>query len=129
MTGPEPVTMGIGLIIEVPWNASNTKHHLEIRLLGADGQLVELPAPPGAPADAPPATVTISTDFEVGRPPGVAPGSALPFTLAVNVNMVPLPLASRFEWRLEIDGATEPDWHVAFETRPPRTPFGSPTAW
>lgn len=87
VTGPGPVNMGIGLIVEVPWTETNVKHKLRIQLVGEDGQLVQLPGPPGQPAS----TLEVSSDFELGRPPGVAPGASLPFALAVNVNNVPLP--------------------------------------
>jgi hypothetical protein len=32
--------------------------------------------------------------------------------------IVPLDAGKRYEWRLSIDGQTEDDWYVAFNTRP-----------
>ena len=122
-TGPDPVTMGIGIIVEVPWDQANSTHELQLSLLGADGQLVEILGGEG------PQTIQLATQFEVGRPAGQAAGTPIPFPLAVNVNAVPLPPGERFEWRLEINGETHEDWSVRFQTRPAPTSPNSPTSF
>ena len=86
LAGPDPVTMGLGVLIEVPWDQTNRRHSMVVRLLGEDGQLYPLPTPDGAPAGG----IEAHTDFEVGRPPGVASGTAQPFALALNLAQVPL---------------------------------------
>ena len=48
----------------------------------------------------------------MGRPPGIAAGTAQPFALALNLAQVPLAPGRRYEWRLEIDGETDDDWRV-----------------
>ncbi|WP_150132628.1 hypothetical protein [Intrasporangium calvum] len=98
-----------------------TKVRMRLTLLGADGELVQLPGPNGQQQ-----TIEVTTEFELGRPPGVAPSTSLPFALAINVNQVPLPRNQRFEWRLDIDGRTEPDWHVSFQTLDPMPPAFGP---
>ena len=122
-TGPDPVTMGLGIIVEVPWDQANTTHELALSLLGADGRPVELPGPDGMQ------TIQLATQFEVGRPAGQAAGTPIPFPLAVNVNAVPLPPGERFEWRLEINGQTHEDWSLRFQTRPRPPAANSPTSF
>ncbi|HVF20770.1 MAG TPA: hypothetical protein VNA14_11060 [Mycobacteriales bacterium] len=122
-TGPDPVTMGLGIIVEVPWDQANSTHELHLSLLGADGQLVEILG------GEEPQTIQLATQFEVGRPAGQAAGTPIPFPLAVNVNAVPLPAGERFEWRLEINGETHEDWSVRFQTRPRPLAANSPTSF
>lgn len=122
-TGPDPVTMGIGLIVEVPWDLANTAHQLALELLDSDGQLVELDGPDG------PQTIQLATEFEVGRPAGQAAGTPIPFPMAVNVNAVPLPPGQRYEWRVSINGRTHEDWTLRFQTRPRPPAPNSPTSF
>jgi hypothetical protein len=48
---------------------------------------------------------------EVGRPPGMAHGSPIDASIAVNVPSMPLP-AGRYEWRLELG---EPTFNASFQ--------------
>ena len=60
--------------------------------------------------------VAFGGEFEVGRPPGLKPGTPLDFPVAVN--STPLPLEpGRYEWRLTIDGASREDWTMPFTVR------------
>ena len=111
VTGPAPATMALAVKIEVPWDEANMKHRFLLELLDADGRHV---SPPGA--DGP---IQVDGQFEVGRPAGVSPGTPIDFVFAVNIAAVPLAAASRFTWRLSIDGTSEDDWYVSFATRPP----------
>ena len=55
-------------------------------------------------------------EFEVGRPPGLKPGTPLDFPVAVN--STPLPLEpGRYEWRLTIDAGSREDWTLPFTVR------------
>ncbi len=125
LAGPEPVSMGLGVLIDVPWNQTNQRHSMVVRLLGEDGQLYLLPGPDGAP----PQGIEAHTDFEVGRPPGIAAGTAQPFALALNLAQLPLAPGRRYEWRLEIDSETDDDWRVTFATRGERAAPGTATSW
>jgi len=110
-TGPEPAPFGIGLLIQVPWDQSNTRHTFQVELLDADGEPVELETDED---DEQP--VAFGGDFEVGRPPGLKPGTPLDFPVAMN--STPLPLEpGRYEWRLTIDGESRQDWTLAFTVR------------
>ena len=110
-TGPEPSAFGIGLLIQVHWDQANTPHSFSVELLDADGGDVSFDADDGD--DQP---VAFGGEFEVGRPPGLKPGTPLDFPVAVN--STPLPLEpGRYEWRLTIDGKSHEDWTLPFTVR------------
>jgi hypothetical protein len=120
MTGPDPSPSAIAFHIDVPWDQANRKHRLTIHLVTEDGQPALVPTPTGErPAE-------VMAEFEVGRPPGHRPGSALSVVLAVNIGPIPLKPDSRYEWRCQINGETDDDWVCGFSTRPAKQ--GQPTA-
>ena len=86
----------LAIKVGVPWTEANAKHRLLIRLVDADGQAV-------VPAEGQP-PVEIETMFEVGRPPGLVPGTTLDVALAPNFIGLPLP-PGRYRFALELDGA------------------------
>jgi hypothetical protein len=110
-TGPEPASFGIGLLIQVPWDQANTMHSFTVELLDADGAEVVLET-----SEDDQQQMAFGGEFEVGRPPGLKPGTPLDFPVAMN--STPLPLeAGRYEWRLTIDGKTREDWRLPFTVR------------
>ena len=90
-----PVNVSLAILIEVPWDAANTQHRLRAYLLTEDGATVS-----GPYGD----SLEVEGEFEVGRPPGVKPGSTLNTPLAINFNALTLD-AGGYEWRLEVDDA------------------------
>jgi hypothetical protein len=84
-------------LIKVPWDRANQKLKVRVELLDADGAPVRLPGPSG------PQPVLTEAEMEVGRPPGVAHGSYLDASLALNFPQLPL-AAGRFQWRADIAG-------------------------
>lgn len=113
VTGPNPVPFGIAMKIEVPWRLANTRHKMRLELIDLDGVPVEVETPEGL------APLFIESEFEVGRPPGVRPGTALIMPFALNLGPTPIPPGGHYEWRLEINGETDEDWRLSFSTRPP----------
>jgi hypothetical protein len=87
-----PVNMSLAILIEVPWNEANTQHQLRADLLTADGEVVEIEGN----------KISVNGGFEVGRPPGIKPGTSLNTPIAMNINGVVL-AAGGYEWRLFID--------------------------
>jgi hypothetical protein len=104
--------MGVGVIIEVPWNEANRPHNWQLRLEDGDGQPFLMTAPEG------PRPIEIAGPFEVGRPAGLIEGSGLNVCLAVNIAPLPLPPRQRFMWKLWIDGRPNEEWTAAFTTPP-----------
>ena len=113
ITGPEPSPMALAVKIEVPWDQANHPHVCRLELLDSDGQPVEAETPIGEEQP-----IFFEANFEVGRPAGVKPGTPIDLPLAVNIPPVRLDAGGRYEWRMSIDGRTEPDWRVAFSTCP-----------
>ena len=112
ITGPDPIPSAIAVKIEIPWDEANKKHALKLALVDADGRPVKVPTPTGE------VPVELGTDFEVWRPPGLRPGTALDFVFAVNIGPLPLAPDGRYVWQLSIDGTVDEDWQLAFSTRP-----------
>lgn len=112
ITGPMPVPSAVALKIDVPWSEANRKIHAKVELVDADGSLVLVPDQFGNEQP-----VQLEFDFEVGRPPGLAHGTPLDATVALNIPPLPLSPGSRFAWRLEVDGESKPHWQVPFTTR------------
>ena len=109
--GPTPSPSAIALKLEVPWDQTNKKHSIELALFDADGKAVVVATPQG---DQP---VQVNGQFEVGRLPGLAPGTPIDLALAFNFGAFPLPPGGRFTWRLSINNESDEDWQVSFSTR------------
>lgn len=87
----------IALKIEVPWGEANKRHKLTLSLMNSDGHVVQVQGPAG------PQDFVITSEFEIGRPPGLVQGTPLDAPFAVNLG--PLPLSGgRYEWRCSIEG-------------------------
>jgi hypothetical protein len=110
ITGPGPAQIGIGILLAVPWDQTNVKHHVTLNLLDADGHSVTEPE-----TDEP--LFHFEGDFEVGRPAGMKPGTPQPGVLAVNLNGIPIPAGGRYEFRLVIDGDQDTAVSAPFSTR------------
>jgi len=88
-----PVSLALGLIVSVGWNEANRPFDLTVILKDQDG------APVLAGDEDP---IRLEGRAEVGRPPGLQPGSQLNTTFAFNFGALPLP-ANGYVWIVEID--------------------------
>lgn len=92
---PIPIPMALAVKISVPWDQSNTKHTLKLSLIDDDHQAIEVEGSEGP--------IEVGGEFEVGRPPGMKPGTPLDTPFAFS--FPPIPLApGGYVWELEIDG-------------------------
>ena len=114
VTGPEPTPFAIAILVQVPWDQANVRHTLRLELIDADGQQVTIETEDG---EEEPIVFFDDLVFEVGRPPGLKPGTPLDFPVAVNSGPLPLEPGGRYEWRLSIDGRSDEDWRLPFTTR------------
>ena len=113
LTGPELVPFGIALLIQVPWDRANQRHVMRLELVDADGQPVLVETDEDGEQ---PIVFFDDLPFEVGRPPGLKPGTYLDFPVAVN--SAPLSLEpGLYVWRLTIDDEADPDWRLPFTVR------------
>jgi hypothetical protein len=112
LIGPDPAPFAIAILFEVPWDRANEQHGFRLELVDSDGEPVLVATPEGEEP------LLIEGQFEVGRPPGVKRGTALPFPLALNLGPQPLVPGGRYEWRLTVDQESDEDWRLAFSTRP-----------
>lgn len=88
---------GVAVLMKVPWDRANQKIELHLQLLTSDGT----PAGPPAVSGGEPTSIEVKAEIEVGRPPGISPGSLLPAAFALNVGSMKLP-PGRYEWRLQV---------------------------
>jgi hypothetical protein len=109
VTGSQPAPMAIALKIDVPWDRANAPHRWRLELVDADGQQVHFPEAGG---------VELEQEFEVGRPPGVKPGTSLDFVVAINIPPLLLEAGRQYSWQLTIDGDGRDDWRLPFSIRP-----------
>ncbi|MEI7759839.1 MAG: hypothetical protein WCJ67_03620 [Thermoleophilia bacterium] len=119
-TGPDPAPFGIAILVHVPWDQANRRHTLRLELVDADGNPVTAPVEVEegeGDGGGEPVVFLDDIEFEVGRPPGIKPGTPLELPLAVNSGPLPLEPGGRYEWRLSINGEGDEDWRLAFSVR------------
>ncbi|HEX4018540.1 MAG TPA: hypothetical protein VHX15_17515 [Frankiaceae bacterium] len=91
VTGSPTGAAAVAVLLKIPWDLANTKLPFSLQLEDADGQPVIL----GGGA------VDMRSEFEVGRPPGLDPGS--PIDASFQLSVQPMPLApGRYQWRLQV---------------------------
>ena len=110
--GPAPSAMAIAIKIDVPWTEANITHRLRLALFDEDEQPFRVPTDTGEQP------FELHSTFEVGRPPGLRPGTPLDLALAINLLPLPLRSNSRYVWRCFINDETEEGWQASFSTRP-----------
>jgi hypothetical protein len=108
--------IGIGVLIRVPYTATNQNHSFEIRLEDADGKHLPL-------ADAPDGNGKVEGfggQFNVGRPPQIQPGDEQIVPFAVNINGLMFETAGQYRFVVSIDGtdAKELPFRIMFLEQP-----------
>ena len=90
-----PLNMALAVRLLIPWDQTNTPHTMRTELVTEDGIPVEKDGKP----------VVVEGHVEVGRPPGIAPGTALDAPLALKVNGLVLEPGG-YRWDFKINGET-----------------------
>jgi hypothetical protein len=103
----------IALYLQIPWDRANLKHKIKLDLLDADGNIATVDTDEGEKPVA-----HIEGEFEVGRPPGMKPGTPIDAPRAIPIPPLQLQPGQRYEWRLTIDDRGDEDWTLPFSTRP-----------
>jgi hypothetical protein len=107
----QPMNAALAILVIVPWDQTNQKHELRVELVDDDGNQVAVQGQ----------EVRFTGEFELGRPPGIKPGTSLNAPFAWNLQGLQLPHGS-YQWKLWID--TEPVESRAFQVLP--RPAGTP---
>jgi len=97
----QPIPMGLGVYIAIPWVLANEPLDLVIRLLDANNQPVTIAGQPGP--------LEVRGRVEAGRPPGLARGTPLDSSFAINL-VLPL-VPGIYVWETSIVG------HITDTTR------------
>src|SRR5438132_1883760 len=77
-----PASIGIGVLVHVPWNETNTVHTWRLGLV--DGDRRPVTTPEGA-------TLELIDGFEMCRPPGFPAGSSVTAAMALNDQCLLIP--------------------------------------
>ncbi len=88
-----PANIALAILFAVPWDQTNKQIAMEAKLMSADGEPVAINGQ----------TVEAQGQFEVGRPPGIKPGTDMNAPLAIPFNGVALP-AGGYRWEIWVDG-------------------------
>src|ERR1051326_8024577 len=110
--GPLVGPYAIALKIEVPWDMANHNLSWEMALLNADGQAITGQTPAGEQP------IRINGQIEVGRPPGLLPGTPLDVAFVLQIPPIQLGPGQRYMWQFSMDGTSEEDWQATFYVRP-----------
>jgi hypothetical protein len=99
----EPLSVALAVVAVVPWGDANRRHAVSVALRDEDGELVELVGQP----------VKTDGQFEIGRPPGIKPGSDLNATMVFKFGGLVLEPGG-YVWELQVGDTTErtPFWIV-----------------
>jgi hypothetical protein len=88
----QPIDVALAIVVKVPWDQTVGPHELMAELVDSDGDRVTIGGEEVVPRG----------QFELGRPPGLKPGSTLNMPLAFNMHGLVLDIG-QYEWRLSID--------------------------
>jgi hypothetical protein len=89
-----PFPAALAVLLEIPWTATNEKHELTMQLVDDDGNQIEQKGMP----------VFAQAQFEVGRPVGVKPGTALNQPMVFKFDGMTL-AAGGYVFELSVDGS------------------------
>jgi hypothetical protein len=104
MTAPFPphvISLYMGVVLSVPYTATNQEHTVSVRLLGQDGESARAWIP-GAPDEQPPLESSLS--LNVGRPPQLVAGAAQSVPLAFGFTNLPLEQPGQYHFSVMVDG-------------------------
>ena len=102
--GPWGINVGIGLIVTVPWTATNEQHRVLVSFVDADGHPVRVPTSPDTEDD-----FRAEMVFNVGRPPELSVGDEQSVALAINLPGLPLRKLGQYRFNIEVDGSPATD--------------------
>jgi hypothetical protein len=104
-----PHSSAIALVVSLP-ASSDGKHRVDLALVDDAGAPLMFPTSDGE------VPLRISAEFETAPIPGAAT-----VTVPLAIGLGPLPCAPDrgYEWRISVDGQSNPEWKVAFHVVAP----------
>ncbi|RDI23060.1 DUF6941 family protein [Lentzea flaviverrucosa] len=101
---PHPISLSVGVLVTIPWNAHNQVHRLKISLVSEDA--VKIPIAHGLPGQVVPEEDegSVTAQFNAGRGPLMQAGEATTLPLAVPLN-VAVPSLGGYSVIVELDGS------------------------
>ncbi|MDP9343859.1 MAG: hypothetical protein M3Q23_17570 [Actinomycetota bacterium] len=112
----EPASVSLAVKILVPWDQANRPHKIEALLLDDDGKQVMIDQEENGEVVT--RALKLEGGLEVGRPPGMTPGTPIDAPLVLNFKNMDIP-AGRYAWVFKIDD--EEEGRVSFEVVIPET--------
>jgi hypothetical protein len=97
--------------LDVPYSEGTDTHTLRLELLDSDGHPFEVPTGEGETAP-----LVVEQSFCTEIPPGVVRGTPLDHVYTFTAVGLPFAPGFRYEWRLTVDGKSNDDWYLAFNT-------------
>ena len=91
--------IGIGVLVRVPYTATNQQHSLVISLEDGDGNVLPLGDKPDGGK-----VTEFSIDFNVGRPPTLAPGDEQVVPFALQIDSLPFEKLGPYRFAFAVDG-------------------------
>lgn len=98
-SGPFNVSLSVGIIVEVPLEATNAEHTVEVELKDADGHPVEIRRGPGEGEP-----FRAQFQFNVGQPGHLEAGESQSVAFAINIPALPLENPGSYFFAIGIDG-------------------------
>jgi hypothetical protein len=96
--------IGVGIIIQVPYTATNQTHKLEVHIEDSDGQVLPLGDAPSEIESEDGKIQRLEGEFNVGRPPLLPAGDEQVVPLAINIDGMVFDKPDRLNVVVSIDG-------------------------
>jgi hypothetical protein len=96
--------LGLGIIVAVPYTATNQNHTLGISLQDEDGHPLQIGPAGGDTDEGSAATAQFGAQFNIGRPPILAPGDPQVIPFAMNIDGLLIDSPGAYAFVISIDG-------------------------
>lgn len=96
--------IAVGIVITVPYTATNHAHRLVLHLEDQDGQRLAIGERPGEAPGETVGVLELGGEFNVGRPPLLPPGDSQAVCLAMTIDGLVFQKPDMLTWVITIDG-------------------------
>ncbi len=121
VSAPYVTQIALGVLVQIPWTATNQNHALKVDLVDADGHAVQVPTGPDTSAP-----FNAEMQFNVGRPPALEIGEEQTIALAVGLPGMPFPALGQYRFVIYIDQTQLEELPFKIVGQPGMTVTGQP---